>query len=135
MTELEKLRAARESWARWQEKERVKSWLTWLDSEIARLSDPHAEAKEIIDGWERFGTVDKGVKVREYVRYIESELAKAKAAAEPLDPKQVLTAAAKICNEAAKTCKTHDDQAVISTTANRLMWLCGIIAEPYEVQE
>jgi hypothetical protein len=96
MTELEKLRAARESWARWQEEERIKSWSTWLDSEIARLSDPHAEAKEIIDGWGRFGTVDKGVKVREYVRYIESELAKAKAAAEPLDPKRVYKTACEL---------------------------------------
>jgi hypothetical protein len=90
VTELEKLKVAKEVAAIWWEKPATTTILDWLDSEIARLEDPHAEAKKVLFQWQHAEGHFAGKSiVLPYVRHLESELAKAKAAAEPLDPKRV----------------------------------------------
>jgi hypothetical protein len=97
MTELEKMKIARSvNEVLYAQSDGRLSLSAWIDSEIARLEDPHAEAKERMKRWESadptFAIVERQVSA--YVRHLESELAKAKAAAEPLDPKRVLATAA-----------------------------------------
>jgi hypothetical protein len=119
LTELEKLRAAREVLRSWQDGPAGGPNLaTYLENEIARLEDPHAEAKERMKRWESadptFAIVER--QVLAYVRHLESELAKAKAAAEPLDPKRVYKTACELM--------WGDTRRVIEGHEN---------AEPYEV--
>jgi hypothetical protein len=88
MTELEKLKAAKEVWETWCDTPRAPNLKDWLDAEIARLKDPHVEAKAILANYERNGYYGEGGKLLAYARHLESELAKAKeAAAEPLNDK------------------------------------------------
>lgn len=140
MTELEKLKAAKEVWLKWSDDDAVTiEWTDWLINEIGRLEDPHKEAKNIIARfsetnlpWHLTNSEVKGI--RKYVDHIKSEISEAKAAAGPLDPMRVLATAAKVCDGSINF-HNGTDQRIINETAQRLIWLCGINAEPYEVKE
>ena len=108
MNELEKLKAAKEVRLRWDTPSQSQNYNDWLDAEIARLEDPHAEAKQAVEYLR--GYADHNVaehKVVQYVGHLTAELAHYKiqyqhakeAAAEPLDPKRVLATAATIIGE------------------------------------
>jgi len=76
--EIEKLLAAKEIWEKYREdKGPIMPWPRWLDSEIARLQDPHAEAKAVVKSWEKVGSNEHSPRtiVFSYVRHLESELA------------------------------------------------------------
>jgi hypothetical protein len=123
MDELEKLKAAKEVRVKWERSDPPISYHDWIDAEIARIEDPHAEAKDILGGWKKYGSVDKGQKIIAYVDHLLNELAHYKiqyqhakeAAAEPLEPKRVLATAAKILQDGGKL--RHED------------------AKPYEVKK
>ena len=156
MTELEKFKIAKALASEWSLTPDDRGFLEFIDTEIDRLQDPHAEAKRLIvlisfnDLTEYMIQRQQRKPIVNYVRHLENELVKAKAAseplqvktadgwreaaAEPLDPKRVLATAAKVCN-GSMDFHNGTNQKLIAGTAERLVWLCGINAKPYEVTE
>jgi hypothetical protein len=144
MTELEKLKAAKEVIDRLYDSGNMEETsYEWIVKEIARLEDPFAQAKHKLHGWSKSETTTAGTwNLIQYVEHLKNERDHYKiqyehakeAAAEPLDPKRVLATAAKVCDGSVQF-HNGTDQRVIADTAERLIWLCGINAKPYEVQE
>lgn len=155
MTELEKLKAASDVLGVWYglPAENKQDLGRWINAEIARLEDPHAEAKRILKELESTGYGHLHKALVPYVRHLESELAYYKtqyqhakeaakrlpepfcpiqiktaegwrdAASEPLNPKRVLATAAKILKE-------KNSKDCVTYIA-----LMSCNARPYEVQD
>jgi hypothetical protein len=128
MTDLEKLKIARSvNEVLYAQSDGRLSLSAWIDSEIARLEDPHAEARKALENFKDSYFADQRA-IYDLFQHLESELAKAKAAAEPLDPKRVLATAAKLAD-------IFDvSEARKETIRSALVWSSNS-AEPYEVTE
>ena len=75
MDELEKLKAAKEVRLRWDTPSQSQNYNDWLDAEIARLEDPHAEAKHYLSEYEKMDPVGEPWALLKYFRHLEGELA------------------------------------------------------------
>jgi hypothetical protein len=139
MDELEKLKAAKEVRVEWELSDPPISYHDWIDAEIARLEDPHAEGKRLI-ALKIGGIPVLKQEIIDYVRHIEGELAHYKiqyqhakeAASEPLDPKRVLATAAKLISK-----RYSDDGGFLDLDRARAYGVCSGLSEnakPYEVQ-
>jgi hypothetical protein len=129
MTELEKLKAVREIYNKFSPIIVDIAFDDWLRDEIARLEDSHAEARKALENFKGSYFAHQRA-IHDLFQHLESELAKAKAAAEPLDPKRVLATAA-----------TLTDMLDVSgerkkSIRDALIWsVDDLKTRPYEVQE
>jgi hypothetical protein len=74
MTELEKLKAAREVIDRWANDPRVIDMQSWLDSEMTRLEDPFLQAKHLLHNWKSSTTATtSAINLLQYVEHLKNE--------------------------------------------------------------
>lgn len=164
MDDIEKLKAAKELWRVYWENvhdsnDKDDNWENYLDSEIARLEDPHAKAKRVIvsilsgDSLDYMIHHDERQPLGNYIRHIEGELVHYKiqyqhakeamrpvaseyigeVAVEPLDPNRVLATAAKLISD-----RYSDGGGFLNldrAMAHAICWGISENAKPYEVQE
>jgi hypothetical protein len=140
MNDIEKLKAAKEVVSAWYQVPSETGLSPWIDSEIARLEDPHAGAKTFLASMESTTAISWQKDLAKYVRHIEGELAHYKiqyqhakeAAAEPLNLKRVLATAAKLISK-----RYSDDGGFLDLDRARAYGVCSGLSEnakPYEVQ-